>query len=227
MAFKKLLHATCALVIGFAFIACSTNATGAASITTTSSSSGVGSSQSQASSQSVGASITDVRDGKTYRTVVIGAKTWMAENLNYTPATGKSWCPNDTVAYCASYGRLYEWAVAKVACPVGWHLPDTTEWNALVASVGDTATAGTKLKANSNLWLAGKGTDNFGFSAVPAGLYNGSSYMFFGYYGEWWTADTEGSYGQAYRRVMTSNQGNVSTFTCSQNIGLSVRCVKD
>ncbi len=60
----------------------------------------------------------DARDGKTYKTVTIGARTWMAENLNYSDSiaapglVGRSICPNNSAENCAKYGRLYTWAAA-------------------------------------------------------------------------------------------------------------------
>ena len=63
-------------------------------------------------------SLTDERDGKTYKTVKIYNKWWMAENLDYadsvkTPSLkGKSWCYADDPENCAKYGRLYTWAAA-------------------------------------------------------------------------------------------------------------------
>ena len=64
--------------------------------------------------------LTDDRDGQTYKTVKIGKQVWMAENLNYNPGQGGlgdstydwSWCFDDAPDNCTKYGRLYTWAAA-------------------------------------------------------------------------------------------------------------------
>ena len=112
--------------------------------------------------------MTDDRDGQVYKTVVIDEQIWMAENLNLE--TGNSYCYNDSTKYCDKYGRLYTWADALEACPADWHLPDSTESEKLLSTVGGEYVAGTNLKSISD-WVenGNGGVDTYGFSAIPAG----------------------------------------------------------
>ena len=173
-------------------------------------------------------SITDSRDGQTYKTVSIGSQTWMAQNLNYK--TDNSYCYDDSPSNCTKYGRLYTWAAAKTACPTGWHLPDTTEWNTLFTAVGGSSTAGKMLKSTSGWNSSGNsvsGTDNYSFSALPAGFRrNGGNYDSEGFYAYFWSSTENGS-GYAYDLDMLYNDGGAYLRYGSEYYGFSVRCVKD
>ncbi len=150
---------------------------------------------------SCGTPIVDARDGRSYPTVAVGGQCWMALNLDHgvvvpdarprdASAVEKSCYGNDPGS-CRTYGGLYTWDEARQACPVGWHLPSREEWETLAAHLG-TATAGEKLKARKDHVPAFDGTDEVGFTALPAGTaFRGA----FGRQGDWgvfWTATENG-----------------------------------
>ncbi len=92
----------------------------------------------------------DPRDGKVYKTVVIGTQTWMAENLAFKAKGGchaYGWDADNKKANVAKYGYLYEWKMAKKACPPGWHLPTKEEWETLIVHLGGEQAAGSAMKS--------------------------------------------------------------------------------
>ena len=214
--------------------------------------------------------LTDDRDGQTYKTVKIGEQWWMAENLNYRyiqqtynggEGDSSSYCYDDDPANCAKYGRLYLWSAAmdsagiipgntangcgyygkfcnlgegkvRGICPEGWHLPDTTEWNALITAVGGKATAGIMLKSTEG-WndkddgTSGNGTDAYSFSALPAG----GRVVTGGYIGEghnayFWSSTKDNSY-DAYSVDLGYSYGSAYLYSNNKVYGFSVRCLRD
>ena len=167
--------------------------------------------------------------GHEYRTVKIGKRTWMAENLNYK--TKDSYCYDDQEKNCKKYGRLYTWYAALKACPAGWHLPTNEEWSALAVAVGGFDLAGKKLKSRSG-WadkdgVSGNGTDDYGFSALSAGYryYNGG-FDNVRYHAYFWSA-TEGNERNAYIRYLYYYYASMLTYLYNKYNAFSVRCVQD
>ena len=60
---------------------------------------------------------TDSRDGKTYKTTVIGYQKWLAQNLEYETETSLGYKRD-------SLGLYYSWEEAQTVCPAGYHLPN-------------------------------------------------------------------------------------------------------
>ena len=195
--------------------------------------------------------LVDSRDGQTYKTVVIGSQTWMAENLNFK--TDSSSCYIKEESNCAKYGRLYRWAAAvgksesecgygytcslpsgniQGVCPNGWHLPSNDDWNTLFAIVGDSSVAGTMLKSTSgwfNWYKIGNGKDPFGFSALPAGSRNCYGHgEFEGYIAYFWSSTEGNGYGyDAYYMSLSYHDDKARLDGCRKNGGHSVRCIRD
>jgi uncharacterized protein (TIGR02145 family) len=193
-------------------------------------------------------------NGKSYKTVVIGTQTWMAENLNYAASGSKcvngSSLSDDNTSTCNTYGRLYNWSTAMAldpscnsascadqvqsphrgVCPSSWHIPSSTEWTTLTTYTGGFNTAGTKLKAVSG-WndyegTSGNGTDEFGFSALPGGRGSGNTFRDPNN-GYWWTATEYNNNDiQANFRFMDYSNA-ISSGYWTKTLLFSVRCVKD
>lgn len=179
-----------------------------------------------------------------------------SDSLNYVGMKGRSWCYNNIDDFCTKYGRLYTWAAVmdsagvwssngegcgsgktcsvttpvRGICPEGWHIPDTTEWNMLIAAVGGNSFANKMLKSSSDDWFE-KGTDSFGFNAYPAGYkvkdkyYSGRRDITF-----FWSSFEENN-GYANGLFLYSATDNLQVFE-NMSIGgkydgCSVRCVKD
>ncbi|WP_290766425.1 fibrobacter succinogenes major paralogous domain-containing protein [Fibrobacter sp. UBA4297] len=169
--------------------------------------------------------MTDSRDGQIYKTVKIGDQIWMAENLNFE--VDSSYCYNDSAKYCTKYGRLYSWAAANRACPDGWHLPTIDEFETLFATVGKQSIAGKKLKSTSGWNNDGNGTDDFGFTALPAGIRYGKDkyYNYEGHHANFWSSIKNGSDSAEYVN-MFYDYDNARQLVHDKNDGMSVRCLK-
>jgi len=172
----------------------------------------------------------DERDGETYRQVTIGRQTWMAENLRYETSNTK--CYDNDPYNCEIFGILYDWNTANIICPDGWHLPNDDEWIALANFVekesGCSRCAGTKLKANSNFWVSGRGTDDWGFTALPGGYVRDYSFLEKGTVAAFWSKTAGTEYGSAHSRYfknINSTLNLVGFYT--DGSWAYIRCLKD
>ncbi|MEI7981959.1 MAG: FISUMP domain-containing protein, partial [Bacteroidota bacterium] len=193
--------------------------------------------------------ITDIRDGKTYNTVQIGAQCWMRENLNIgTMIPGSSeqtnqsaiekYCYNDDEANCIVYGGLYQWnnmmqwstiERTQGICPTGWHLPTDGEWTTLTDFLGGVSVAGGSMKEEGTAhWTAPNtgATNGSNFTALPGGQRN-----FDGYFSEisnnafFWSS-SQIDVGIEWPRILTYNHPGVYRNSFLQSFGFSVRCLK-
>jgi uncharacterized protein (TIGR02145 family) len=192
-------------------------------------------------------------DGNPYSAVTIGAQTWLVENLRtahyangetidqitdasaWAIAGSGAWCHYENEArFEVPYGKLYNWyAVAdpRGVCPAGWHVPDSSEWNALFDILGGMETAGDAMKeAGTAHWMSPNSgaTNSSGFTALPGGARSaepGYAYPL-GSLGLFWTA-SERNGGEAQGYYLFDSYHSVERQVYKKQMGLSVRCVKD
>jgi uncharacterized protein (TIGR02145 family) len=173
----------------------------------------------------------DLRDGKIYKTVIIGTQTWLAENLAYETLTG-SWAYNNDAVNMHEYGLLYDWPAAMNACPVGWHLPSDAEWTILTTYIGGESVAGGKMKeAGTSHWYSPNtgATNESGFSGLPGGFrrFDGA-FINLGYLGYWWSStEVSETPTVVWLRYLHYYDSRVIIGNGDKEYGWSVRCVRN
>ena len=202
----------------------------------------------QANPFSCGGDLTDVRDGKKYKTANFSGHCWMTENLVYGSTLGSPGTPQTdncipekyctpAALGCATYGGMYQWdelmdyAVmpgTKGICPPGWHVPTESEWqfliDNLVSGFGPPAANGTSGSRMKDILLAG------GFHGLLGGLNYNDNYWAFTSGSvtgtQFWTSSASGPLQAVARGLNIYNQ-SISHYVSSRGNAFSLRCVKD
>ena len=212
--------------------------------------------------------VTDV-DGNVYHTVKIGDKYWTVENAQMTHFRNKdtifqqiatnNWTSTTTPAWCyynntikadtqSTYGKLYNWYTINHKgadgnpdfAPIGYHVPDTAEINALIVALGgipkdggDTTVGGKLKEAGITHWTTpNTGANNSsGFTALPAGFRSSNGgfnngFNSIGTYFYLWSS-TSKSFTNSYYYYLKNSSSTIYRDDNNIHGGYSVRFVKD
>jgi uncharacterized protein (TIGR02145 family) len=182
--------------------------------------------------------ITDARDGQTYCTAVIGTQEWLLQNMRFQQEGGFE-NPNNPNTSREQYGLLYTYEAAQKACPAGWHLPTDEEWKTLEKTLGmgiaeveqiyqRGTNQGQQLK-DQNTWEGETNTNDYQFTALPAGEYNPSygPYFNLGKQASFCTATRSDTSGGVWVRVLKSQEQGITRTYYSELSGHACRCVAD
>ena len=180
-----------------------------------------------------------------------GVEITTGEELSATAAM--YYLPDSVAGTVEQLGYLYNWTAVnhKAAshkgvqgpCPNGWHVPSNAEWKQLESYVagigryvcGDGEANVAKALAASALWYSSshdcavgaqkESNDVTGFSALPAGVFNGSLSGKFTTANFWTSTSASGTY--SYSIAIDYSEAALSHSNDSKKYGLSVRCVMD
>ncbi len=196
-------------------------------------------------------SITDC-EGNQYPTVLIGSQEWMAQNLrtscysngsaiseipdslNWFNTTGPAWCNYDNnSSYDEPLGKLYNHYVIDFAnvCPIGWHVPDSNEYAALVDGLGGYPLAGGQLKEpGTDYWSIDQTTTHVNFFGRGGGVRRNlsgesSSFVCLNGKGAFWLVENANDTGLSL--LLGADDLGCIPGSFHVSAGLSVRCVKD
>jgi uncharacterized protein (TIGR02145 family) len=197
-----------------------------------------------------GTAFSDVRDGKTYNTVQVGTKCWMAENLNYGTfintsdssqsdnSIAEKFCYGNSTSNCNTHGGMYSWDEAmsystadsaQGICPDGWHIPSDTEWSEMEVTLDPSVVANgyQTFRGDSIGTLLIQG-GNSGMNVLFSGYYAGS---FYGLNATpesvniWTSTQTAGN--AAYKRFLESTNAGVYREDDFKAFAFYLRCIKD
>ena len=144
-------------------------------------------------------------------------------------------------SYLLSFGRLYNAAAVmdpRNLCPSNWHVPSDNDWTTLELILGmeevetsDTGWRGENegllLKSETGWYENGNGIDAMGFKAKAAGIrYHHGAYAYVSKNATIWSSSVDQS-GILWYRHLHYTESGIQRSTYNNQVGFSVRCIKD
>ena len=175
------------------------------------------------------------------------------KTYNGTVRDTSSYCYNNILSNCTKYGRLYIWSAAmdsaakfsttgkgcgfegtrrvcsttgivQGVCPKGWHLPTRDEWDSLKTA---TSYRTVVLMTQTGWYNDNNGTDDFGFSALPAGQRDtNGTFSELGISTHFWDVYSD-SYHTPIHEHWNYEDTSIAWHGTEVGYGASVRCVRD
>lgn len=164
--------------------------------------------------------------------------------------TIEKYCYDNSTSNCDVYGGLYQWNEimqyntnegSQGLCPDGWHIPSDLDWMKLEEEVESTTgtfwaasgyrgtDAGGNLKESGNTHWASPNTgatNSSGFTGLPGGYVNITpEFQHISIQSMFWTSSLFSVY-PLYRNMM-DNSAQMFRYYSYQNMGFSVRCIRD
>jgi Fibrobacter succinogenes major domain (Fib_succ_major). len=177
-------------------------------------------------------------DFSKYKTVQVGNRIWMAENLN--EPTEESYCYDDDPQNCEKYGRLYTFKAAQKACPTGWHLANTRDEREMLHVLGESNREKQGIMLASKDWVSEQdygdrrvqGMDVLGLAILPSGRKiqgkyakeDRSPFLDLGSSAYIWL---DSYYGGCCSDMIEIDNNDYTTTGIDTSTALAVRCVKD
>ncbi|MDY3920801.1 MAG: fibrobacter succinogenes major paralogous domain-containing protein [Hallerella porci] len=116
-------------------------------------------------------------------------------------------------------------------CPEGWHLPSKNEWEDLFVAVGGEDKASKALKSRSG-WSnyfekSGNGTDDYGFSAIPAGVRYSGGRFYNVSFTSFWSSNEKEDWSAYCMYLENSDIRTRFDDDDDKDNAISIRCLKD
>ncbi len=183
-------------------------------------------------------------EGNIYAGIRIGCDCWTQRNLESTKYSDCTDIPDvmgyasllhpDTANNIAIFGRLYTFEAAvrdsadnghghiQGICPEGWYLPTPEKYESLNEY-------GAEALRSPLYWIIGAGNNSTGFSALPAGYYNGEKSRYEGLLSEtyFWSSQGVGTHTMRTPSFIAYYCDQVLLQDLNGGLGYSVRCIKE
>lgn len=172
------------------------------------------------------------------------------DQATQSPEIIEKYCYDNEPANCDEFGGLYQWnelmqyiivEKGEGICPEGWHIPSDFEVQVLEGFMDSTFGIGSpvwnllnyrgdqigkSMKSPEGWFNDGNGTDEFGFTALPAGGRYVSSFGTITENAIFWTSSQDNS-NDPYVRFLNYGQDNIYRNTLATNYAASLRCLKN
>ena len=179
-------------------------------------------------------------DGTTINAVATESDVWSEQPLRSVYGSDWTNCQHylssddacDPSWSLLNYGRLYnQHAVNNPAnlCPAGWHVPSLPEFEELIALLGEDEEYNSWALASSDGWDwydENFTSDVVGFSAKPAGFFEGNAFDGAGIWTTFWTTSPGTDEGSQFG-IEILGPGGLGFYEGSGTSFFSVRCIQD